>query len=245
MGQDSSLKTRSWYKILGIFVFCIITIWLKISNSIPDLSQRLATIELLTLVLCPLMFFYLRNNWKPLSWIVSMIVILLIVAATFSFLHEISHVIGLYLIGSKPTGYQLIPEYWKGDFKTAWVNSVPVNNWTGVIPGLFPYIKDIAFLILGFTILRRKSINHSFLAGFIYAFFCLGPLFNIINNYLIKLILGKLDGNDFYGVTLGWGDTWSNIIGVSFSIFAICICIWIPIFYKDFPRQPVSDISVT
>ena len=53
-----------------------------------------------------------------------------------------------------------------------------------------------------------------------------------LNNYFQKL-LGYLTGNDFYGVTLGWGDAWSNIIGITFSSFAICICVWVLMAYKS------------
>ena len=145
------------------------------------------------------------------------------------------------MIGSKPIETHLIPHFWKGEFTTGWVRSDPVNGWTGVLPGLFPYIKDIVFLIIGLSIFQKSKINNSFLAGLTYAILCLAPLFDIVNNYFIKFIIGRLEGNDFYGVTLGWGDTLANIIGMTFSIFAIFTCIWIPIIYKNFPIIPKTD----
>jgi len=236
MEKTTSVKPKNWYKILGIFVFSLVMMWFSIAVSQPDLRQRLATMEVFALFLCPLIIFYLRNNWSLVKWIINIVLIFILIVFSYSFLHESSHVVGVYLIGSKPLEVHLIPKYWEGNFTSgASVGSEPVKSWIGVIPGLSPYIKDILFLIIGFLILRRKSINNSFFAGFIYAFFCLTPLFDIVNNYLIKLIVGRLEGNDFYGVALGWGTFWANIIGMTFSIFAIFICIRIPIFYRNFP----------
>ena len=75
-------------------------------------------------------------------------------------------------------------------------------------------------------------MRNAFWAGFIYTFFCLGSMFDIVNNYFQKL-LGYVTGNDFYGVTLGWGDTWSNIIGIAFSSFAVCMSVWAFMVYKS------------
>ena len=240
--MTTSTNPKNWFKILGVFSFNLIATWFILKGFVPDLRQRLATIEIFGLVFSPMIIFYLRNNWTPVKWIINIVLISIIVIFSYSFFHESSHVVGVYLIGSKPLEVHLIPKFWEGNFTSgASVRSEPVNSWLGVIPGLFPYIKDIFFLIIGFLILRRKSINNSFIAGFIYAFFCLIPLFDIVNNYLIKLIIGRVDGNDFYGVALGWGNFWSNIIGLTFSSFAIFICIWIPIFYKNFPMIPLNN----
>jgi hypothetical protein len=241
MERTTSGKPRYWYKILGIFLSCLVAMWFNL----PDLRQRLATIELFALFLFPLIIFYLRNSWSLGKSIRDIVLISILIVFSYSILHESSHVVGVYLIGPKPVEVHLIPKYWEGNFTTAAsVSSEPVNSWLGVIPGLFPYIKDIFFLIIGFLILRRKRINNSFVAGFIYAFFCLTPLFDIVNNYLIKLIVGRLEGNDFYGVALGWGTVWANVIGMTFSIFAIFICIRTLIFYKGFPMIPSVDNAI-
>ena len=235
---------RNWYKILGVFGFNLVVIWIILKGFVPDLRQRLATIEIFGLVFIPMIIFYLRNNWSPVKWILNILLIFILIIFSYAFIHESSHVIGVYVIGSKPIETHLIPNFLKGEFTTAWIRSEPVNNiLIGVIPGLFPYIKDIIFLIFGLLIFKKVKINNSFIAGFIYAFFGLVPLFDIVNNYLIKLIVGKLDGNDFYGVALGWGEAWSNIIGLFFSVIAIGICIWIPLFYKDFPKKNLDYIG--
>jgi hypothetical protein len=232
----SELPQRNWYKILGVFGFNLVVIWFLLEMFVPDLRQRLATIEIFGLFVCPMIFFYLRNNWHAKRWIFNFLLISAIMVISYAFIHESSHVVGVYAIGSRPLEIHLIPHFWKGEFTKAWIRSEPVDNvHIGVIPGMFPYFKDIIFLILGLLIFRKAKINNSFLAGLAYAFLCLVPLFDIINNYLIKLILGKVDGNDFYGAALGWGDVWANAIGVGFSIFAVFVCLRIQIHYKDHP----------
>ena len=243
--MNTSTTPKNWYKILGVFGFNLVAIWFLLQGLVPDLRQRLATIEICGLVLSPMIIFYLRNNWSPLKWIINIVLIFILIVFSYSFLHESSHVIGVYLIGSKPIEVHLIPKYWEGNFTSgASVGSEPVKSWIGVIPGLFPYIKDIVFLIIGLLIFQKRKMNNSFLAGLTYAILCLVPLFDIVNNYLIKLIVGRLEGNDFYGVTLGWGDVWSNMIGMTFSIFAIFTCIWILIFYKNIPMIYPADNGI-
>jgi hypothetical protein len=219
--------------ILGTIIFCTVVQLLVFFVLVSDVRIRFTLIELMLLVVNPLVIFYLRNNWPRRIWIKSFLIILIVWFFTLPFFHELSHVIGVYIIGEKPTAYQLIPKFWKGDFTTAWVRSDAVNDWRGSIPGLFPYFKDIFLLIIGFIIVKIRKVSNAFWAGFIYAFFCLGSMFDIINNYLQKL-LGYVVGNDFYGVSLGWGDIWSNIIGIAFSSLAIFICVWVQVHYRPY-----------
>jgi hypothetical protein len=218
--------------ILGIFILLTALQILFLLFTVPDVRTRIASIEICTLVVSPLILFYLRNNWPKRTFIISIVSIVIVWFFTLPFFHELSHIIGLFAIGSKPIAYQLIPKFREGDFTTAWVRSETVNDWRNPIPGLFPYIKDIFLLILGFIILKGRKVGNAFWAGFIYAFFCLGSMFDIVNNFSQKL-LGYVTGNDFYGVTLGWGDAWSNIIGITFSCFAVCMSIWVLFAYTS------------
>jgi hypothetical protein len=51
---------KNWYKILGVFGFNLIVIWFILKGFVPDLRQRLATIEIFGLVFIPMIIFYLR-----------------------------------------------------------------------------------------------------------------------------------------------------------------------------------------
>ncbi len=231
MGQKTALR-HGQLGILGTLIFLTVVQPLILFIVTPDARTRFALIEIAVLVVNPLIVFYLRNNWPRKICIVDIVSILIVWFLTLPLLHESSHIIGVYVIGSKPIAYQLFPKFWMGDFTTAWVQSEPVNDWRGPIPGLFPYIKDVFLSIIGFLMLKGKKVSNAFWAGSIYAFFCLGSLFDIANNYFQKL-LGYVTGNDFYGVSLGWGDAWSNSIGISFSGFALCISVWVLVAYKS------------
>jgi hypothetical protein len=231
MGQKIAIRNGQ-LGILGILILITIVQTLILFIVEPDVRTRFTLIEICVFVINPLIVFYLHNNWPQKITILSIVIIVIIWFITLPLFHELSHLIGVYLIGSKPTEYQLIPKYWEGDFHTAAVGSEPVNDWREPIPGLFPYMKDIILLIMGIILLKGEKVRDAFWASFIYAFFCLGSMFDIVNNYCQK-VLGYVAGNDYYGVTLGWGDTWSNIIGIVFSSFAVYICIWALIAYKS------------
>ncbi len=231
MGQKT-VHPNGRLGILGILIFITAVQTLILFIVEPDVRTRFALIEILVFVVNPLIVFYLHNNWPHKIVIINMVILVVVWFVTLPLFHELSHLIGVFLIGSKPTAYQLIPKFWEGDFTTAYVGSKPVIDWRAPIPGLSPYIKDILMLIIGFVFLKGKKVRNGIGAGFLYTFFCLGSTFDIVNNYSQKL-LGYLPGNDFYGVTLGWGDAWSNIIGITFSSFAICICVWVLMAYKS------------
>ena len=230
--EQTTAQRHGRLGILGMFILSTVVDLLILFLFAPDVRTRFALIEICVFVVNPLIVFYLRNNWPPKLCIIHIVVIVIAWFFTLPLLHELSHVIGVYMIGSKPIAYQLLPKFWEGDFTTAWVQSEPINDWRGPIPGLSPYIKDIFLLIIGFIMLKGNKVSNAFGAGFIYAFFCLGSLFDITNNYFQKL-LGYVTGNDFYGVSLGWGDAWSNIIGIAFSSFALCISVWMLMAYKS------------
>jgi hypothetical protein len=230
--EKKTLIRNGQLGILGILIFITVVDLLILFIIVPDMRIRFALIGICVFVVNPLIVFYLHNNRPRNICIINIALIVIVWFFTLPLLHELSHVIGVYLIGSKPIAYQLIPRFWEGDFTTAWVRSDPINDWRGPIPGLFPYIKDIFLLIIGIILLNGQKVRNAFWAGFIYAFFCLGPMFDINNNYFQKL-LGYVTGNDFYGVSLGWGNTWSNIIGIAFSGFAVCISVWMLIVYKS------------
>jgi hypothetical protein len=229
--QETALR-HGQLGILGILIFITVVQPLLLFIIVPDLRTRFALIEVCLFFVNPLIVFYLRNNWPRKITIISIVLTVIIWFFTLPFFHELSHLIGVYLIGSKLADYQLIPKFWEGDFTTAYVGSYPVNDWRGPIPGLFPYIKDILMLIIGFVLLKSKKVSNAFWAGFIYAFFCLGSMFDIVNNYF-QYFLGYLTGNDFYGVSLGWGNDWSNIIGITFSSFALFISISVLLGYQS------------
>lgn len=235
--KTTSTSAKKLKETLVIMFINLVLIWFLQLIIDQDLRNRLSTMEIISLFFYPLIIFYLRNNWPKKQKIIDIVLLSILYVFSASIIHESCHIIGLYAIGSKPIEVSLIPKFWEGKFTGgAWVRSEPLNNWLNPIPGLFPYIIDICFLVIGFLILRTKRITNSFWAGLIYVYFCLGPLFDIINNYSITFT-GIVEGNDFHGLALGWGGVWANMIGSVFSISAISICILVLILYKNIPLK--------
>jgi hypothetical protein len=93
---------RAWYKILGLCAFNLFVSWLLLGMIDPDLRHRLSTIEVFALVLTPAILFYLRTDWRPFRWIACLLGVAVVALFTYSFLHEATHVAGLYAIGAAP-----------------------------------------------------------------------------------------------------------------------------------------------
>jgi hypothetical protein len=140
--------------------------------------------------------------------------------------------LGSWITGTKILDYQLIPPYWKGDFKTAFVKSDFENDFQAFVSGILPYFRDIVFSIVGFLILKRKRINNSFFLGLILIIFILSPLYDITNNYL-AFVLGAL--NDFNGLAIRFGYFFANTIGLLFTSISIISTIGILKIYKNYP----------
>ena len=237
MENSFMTSNRNWNSIFIALGLNLVLMWFLIIRIEPVLQERLSTIEIIVLYFYPLFIFYLRNDWAVRKWVPSIVVLTIVVFITDPILHESSHILGLYAIGSKPIDFQLIPKFWHGEFQHGgWVRSDFIAGWRGPIPGLAPYIKDILLLTAGWFIFKRRKINNVFMAGFVFVFFCLSPAFDIINNYSVKLI-GNVEGNDFHGVALGWGEVYANSIGILFSLYALSADIWVLSIYKQFPKD--------
>lgn len=235
MTEESTQTNAKKIIISNIVAFIIIAVLLMIFQ--PDPRLRLASVEIMLLFFYPLIIFYYGNNWYRLNWIINIVIISILYIFFAPIIHESCHILGLYIVGSKPIDFNLIPKFWEGQFTRAgWVRSVPLNNWLDAIPGLFPYIIDLCLIFIGAIILRTKNITNSFWAGLIYAFFCLAPLFDIVNNYTLKVV-GVVEGNDFNGVALVWGEFWANFVGSVFSSIALVISAWVLLLYKGVPQK--------
>jgi hypothetical protein len=238
MDQNVSPNYRNWLKMFTL-IFIIGSLLLLIPLIIPDTKHRIATFEIIGLIIIPLLLFYARTNLSRRMWLINIPVLVLVWSFTYAMLHELSHLIGIIVVGDKIIDYHILPKFWEGDFNfnAGWVRSQLLNDWRDVIPGLFPYFRDIVLLIVGLLVLRSKKIHNSFLVGLIFILFCLSSLFDIVDNYFIGYIVGHGLGNDFLGTAMKIGDNWTNIIGILFAVIALSLCGWIIFIYKDFPNN--------
>ena len=241
-GQSIVDKRRQWL-IFAVTVSFLFSLWLM-TQLIPDVRGSISAIELLSLIPLPLIIFYARSNWQRSEIIVDIVLLCILWYLTFSFLHELSHLTSSLLVGRKITGYQLFPRFWDGQFFSgsgvASVPTGPLSDRLGFLTALAPYIKDVAFLVIGYLILQSQKVRNSFLVGFIFVLCCLSPLFDIANNYSIYILNPDTIGNDFQGAALSIGQTWTNCIGTLFTISAAAVTFRMILLYRGFPITHVS-----
>jgi hypothetical protein len=95
-----------------------------------------------------------------------------------------------------------------------------------------PYARDLALLIIGIIILRKKVIGNSFVIGLVLIMYIFSPLFDIVNNYS-AFVFGVQ--NDFNALKVTTNTFFSNLIGVTFSLFAMSVTFWVIKYFKGYP----------
>lgn len=183
-------------------------------------DKVIVTIELALIMVFPLIIFYqrMKNGFK--STFLNVVLLYLIWFFSYALLHELCHVLGSWITGAKIGDYQLIPRYWEGDYKNAYVGSIFENGIQGFISPISPYIRDIIFLFVGYVILKGKKITGSFVDGLIVVLFVLSPIYDIFNNYF-GFVLGAR--NDFSAIRKVTGSFWTHTIGLLFTLTGIFI----------------------
>lgn len=181
------------------------------------MDDLIVTIQLALLLVLPLILFYQRLNVSYRSYVVYVVLLYSIWFATYALLHESSHLFGSWITGARIRDYQLVPEFWKGDYKTGYVNAEFENGVQSFVSHVFPYVRDLIFVGLGYAALKRRRLSHPFVCGLIIVLFVLSPLFDIVNNYLAFVLGGR---NDFHGIAMTIGRTWAHAIGLAFAATA-------------------------
>ena len=72
-------------------------------------------------------------------------------------IHELSHLLGAYLLGSQIVDVKLIPRFWAGETGGAWITSEGfTNEWSQLIMTISPYFFDLLSIAVGVYVLQRK-----------------------------------------------------------------------------------------
>jgi len=198
-------------------------------------------IEILVLVVFPLLVLYLRSNWASKEIYVNVIVLPLIWYLFYAPIHELSHILGCIIVGSKITDYRLFTHFWEGSFGFAYVDvkgALDVNM-NSLIILISPYILDFISIIVGYYILTRYKIKNSFLLGLTFLIFCLRPLYDIVDNYIgifynngDLVLTSKIIGEY---ITYSYG-----IISVTISLIAIILLLNK---YKNYPKVETQSLE--
>jgi len=185
-------------------------------------NYLLVTFEILLIVVMPLLVLYLKGNWSMRKIIPSLVIIPVFWYFSYMILHELSHAAGLYLVGGKAIDYRLIPRFWLGQFSGAWVtpSGIP-HRWQQLTFHSFPYLLDIACLVVALFVFRRGFSRNPFFAGLAFMLLCLRPAFDIVGE-----TIGLLTGwrGDLYNMQqiVGPFALWSFIlILIGLAVYSI------------------------
>ncbi len=153
--------------------------------------------------------------------------------------HELSHLLGAYLVGGQIVDVKLIPSFWAGETAVAWIKAEGFSSeWSQLIMTISPYVLDLVSSAIGMYVLQRKLSRNAFLVGFLFMVLCLRPAFDFVCE-----TIGFATGfrGDLYHIALTLGDfaTWTFLaLSIAFSVYVIIVVIGR---FRGLPQPRASD----
>lgn len=182
----------------------------------------LVTLEILVVIVAPLLILYLTGRWPMRIAIPCLLVIPVLWYLTYSPIHELSHVLGTYLVGGSVTEIKLIPSFWKGEFGGAWITPQGLRApWQQLVTTSSPYVLDGLSVAVGFFALHRRHLIRPFALGVAFMLLCLRPAFDVVCE-TVGFALGWR--GDLYHIAqaTGYPTVWlSMALLLGFSLFTI------------------------
>jgi len=193
------------------------------------MNNLFSSIEMAVIIILPLILFFQKLNMKGLLISRNVISLYLIWFSTYALIHELSHLFGTWLTNARVIDYQLIPNFWEGDFKTGYINTEYSSSFQEFVVVILPYLKNVILLIVGYILIEKNIIHSSFMVGLIVVMLVLSPLYDVFNNYF-AFVLGSL--NDFNAIGNFTGKLGSHLIGTLLTFFSILINIFVLIIIR-------------
>jgi hypothetical protein len=182
----------------------------------------LITLEILAVIVVPLLIFYLGARCPMRTAIPCLFVIPVLWYLTYSPIHELSHVLGTYLVGGSVTQLKLIPSFWRGEFGRAWITPQGLTApWQQLVMTSAPYLLDGLSVAVGFFALHRGLLIRPPLLGVAFMLLCLRPAFDVVCETVAFALGGQ---GDLYHIAqaTGYPLVWlSMVILFGFSLFTI------------------------
>lgn len=182
----------------------------------------LITIEILVVIVAPLLILYLTGPWPMRIVIPCLLSIPVLWYLTYSPIHELSHVLGAYLVGGSVTELKLIPSFWRGEFGRAWITPDGLQApWQQLVMTSAPYVLDGVSVAVGFFALQGRRLRRPFALGVLLMLLCLRPAFDVVCE-TVAFALGGM--GDLYHIAqaIGYPTVWlSMTILFGFSLFTI------------------------
>lgn len=141
----------------------------------------LATLESLVVIVAPLLILYLTGRWPMRIVVPCLLVIPVLWYLTYSPIHELSHVLGTYLVGGSVMELKLMPSFWRGEFARAWITPRGLTApWQQFVMTSSPYVLDGLSVAVGFVVRRRLRLFGPFALGAALMLLCLRPAFDAV-----------------------------------------------------------------
>lgn len=149
--------------------------------------------------------------------------------------HELSHLLGAYLVGAQILEVKLIPGFWVGETAVAWIKAEGfTSEWAQLIMTISPYVLDMVSIAVGVYVLQRYLSRNAFLLGFLFMLICLRPAFDFVCE-TIGFVTGFRGDLFHIALTAGGFATWTFLaLSIAFSIYAIIVVIGR---FKGFPQD--------
>lgn len=185
-------------------------------------NYLLITFEILLVLVMPLLILYLKGNWPLRKVIPALVVIPILWYFTYAPIHELSHAVGIYLVGGEITDYRLIPRFWLGEFGRAWLTTSGITqSWQQLTMTGLPYLLDIVCFVIAIFVFKRDFSRNPLWIGLVFMLLCLRPAFDFVCEP-IAFLAG--DRGDLYYIQLIIGPvaTWSFIlISIGLAVYSI------------------------
>ncbi len=185
----------------------------------------LVTLEILIIIVAPLLILYLRSPWPERVTIPCLIVIPILWYLTYSPIHELSHVLGTYVVGGTVSEVKLIPRFWHGEFGRAWITPQGLSEpWQQLVMTSAPYALDGLGIAVGFITLRGVVLHRPFVIGVTFMLLCLRPAFDVVCE---TVAFARGDRGDLYHIAKVTGSpvVWLIMMFlVGFSVLTI-VCV--------------------
>ena len=182
----------------------------------------LITIEILVVIVAPLLILYLTGPWPMRIVIPCLLSIPVLWYLTYAPIHELSHVLGAYLVGGSVTELKLIPSFWRGEFGRAWITPEGLlAPWQQLVMTSAPYVLDGVSVAVGFFALQGRRLRRPFVLGVLLMLLCLRPAFDVVCETVAFALGGR---GDLYHIAqaIGYPMVWlSMAILFGFSLFTI------------------------
>jgi hypothetical protein len=182
----------------------------------------LVTLEILVVIVAPLLILYLTGRWPMRTVIPCLLVIPVLWYLTYSPIHELSHVLGTWLVGGSVTELKLIPSFWKGEFGRAWIMPQGLRApWQQLVMTSSPYVLDGLSVAVCFFALHRRHLIRPFALGVAFMLLGLRPAFDVACETVAFALGGQ---GDLYHIAQATGNpmVWlSMAVLFGFSLLTI------------------------